>query len=90
MISLLSPLIGSLMPRLKGIGLWLAIIGVLVLIALLANLRLRLATTRLTHALESLTRLEAKNAQLRRMLEATRHRPRSRSELVDRLRDGEF
>ena len=51
---------------------------------------LRRAGERAGRAAERLENLERTHAILRQMLEAASRRPRSRSDLVDRLRNGEF
>ncbi len=51
---------------------------------------LRRTGERAGRAAERLENLERTNAMQRQMLEAASRRPRSRDDLLDRLRDGEF
>ncbi|AHD01947.1 hypothetical protein [Leisingera methylohalidivorans] len=57
---------------------------------LLFLLALRRSGERVGRLAEQLETMEKTNEVQRRMLEAAARRPRSRDELVDRLRDGRF
>ena len=64
--------------------------GAIVLAVLLFLLALRRSGERAGRLAERLEATEKTNDVQRRMLEAAARRPRSRSDLADRLRDGRF
>jgi hypothetical protein len=64
--------------------------GAIALTMLLFLLSIRRAGERVGRIAERLETTEKANEIQRRMLEAAARRPRDRSELVDRLRDGRF
>ena len=64
--------------------------GAIALTIVLFLLSIRRAGERTGRLTERLETTEKANEIQRRMLEAVARRPRDRSELVDRLRDGEF
>lgn len=72
---------------------WARRVTVLALVALaitLFILNLRRQAERAGRAAERLETLERNDAVHRQMLDAAARRPRSRDDLLDRLRDGEF
>jgi hypothetical protein len=72
---------------------WVRRVAALALVALtitLFILNLRRTAERAGRAAERLDNLERTNVVHRQMLEAASRRPRSRDDLVDRLRNGEF
>ena len=64
--------------------------GAIILTIVLFLLSIRRAGERIGRIAERLETTEKTNEIQRRMLEATARRPRDRSELVDRLRNGGF
>ncbi|PVA08231.1 hypothetical protein [Thalassorhabdomicrobium marinisediminis] len=85
-------MIGGLVVTLAGsewarIALRSAVTAFAILLFLLA---LRRSGERVGRLAEQLETMEKTNEVQRRMLEAAARRPRSRDELVDRLRDGRF
>ena len=64
--------------------------GTIALVIVLFLLSIRRSGERVGRLEERLETREKTNAIQRRMLEAAARRPRSRDELVDRLRDGGF
>ncbi|PQO23311.1 hypothetical protein C2I36_08635 [Rhodobacteraceae bacterium WD3A24] len=69
---------------------WVASIALVALSVTLFLFNLRRAGVRAGRAAERLETLERQNAIHRQMLEAAARRPRSRDDLLDRLRGGEF
>jgi hypothetical protein len=68
----------------------MANIALVALTITLLILNLRRTAERAGRAVEQLDRLEQTHASHRQMLDAAARRPRSRDDLVDRLRDGGF
>lgn len=64
--------------------------GVIAIAILLFLLAQRRSGERAGHLAERLETREKANDVQRRMLEAAARRPRSRNELIERLRDGQF
>jgi hypothetical protein len=64
--------------------------GAIVLAVLLFLLALRRSGERAGRLVEQLDIMEKTHDVQRRMLEAAAHRPRSRDDLAERLRDGRF
>ena len=69
---------------------WLAGLALAVLTITLFILNLRQSGERTGRAAERLDQLERINAIQRQMLDAAARRPRSRDDLLDRLREGQF
>lgn len=85
---MLAALLGGLIARPWARRVIWAALAALTVALFLFNLRR--SGERAGRAVEQLETLEAVNHAQRRMLEEANRRPRSRDDLLDRLRDGEF